>query len=279
MKSVPLLCCAGLVPAIAIFAVLSLWPDAVSPSATVPITPPTTIPTTPTVPVPATGASLPLTAIQKIASPLRQDQALADLAATWVARDPLTAVNAARQVTPPELRTRLLRFVLASWSARDFHGALAWAATLADAGERNDDLSYLCTKVAERSPAEAVKAVVNGHLDQQTTGLLPNLTAQWMERDPVAAFAWVKHQPTGGTRDELMTRAAFVWSKTNPEEAVDMVVSDMTPGPAQDEAAISVLHQWALQDFDRAENWARVFPEGELRQRALAEMEGLKRNP
>jgi hypothetical protein len=41
----------------------------------------------------------------------------------------------------------------------------------------------------------------------------------------------------------------------------------MAPGERQTEAAISVLHQWALRDLNAATAWTFTFPEGALRQR------------
>jgi len=47
-----------------------------------------------------------------------------------------------------------------------------------------------------------------------------------------------------------------------------------TPGGI---AAISVLHPGALRDLNAAAVWASAFPEGPLRQRAMDEIEGLRK--
>lgn len=38
---------------------------------------------------------------------------------------------------------------------------------------------------------------------------------------------------------------------------------------------MAVLHQWALRDLPAAERWVARFPEGDLRTRALNELEGI----
>jgi len=277
---------AGAGAATGVFALLSFWPDGQVTSSPV-VSPPVTASSS-SAPLPAAEAlSLPadstfagaVDSILKIQSPLPQEQALAGFVDHWVTRDALAAAEQAHHMGSPELRTRLLRLVLEAWTAKDFHAALAWASHLADQVERDASLSCICTTMGARSPAGAVKVAAAFPPNAAPPGLLPNLAAQWMERDPVGAFQWVKQQPPGESRDALMARASFVWSKTNPEEAADLVINDMSPGPAQDEAAMSVLHQWALQDLDAAGKWAAVFPEGSLHTRAMQELDGLKKQP
>jgi len=274
---------AGFLPAAAIFTMMSCWPVQEPPapmvSATASLTQGTPVPTPTVQRLPAdTAFDAALAPILNIPQPSLQNEALAALTEKWVARDPEATANYARQATPRELADRLMRLVLSYWAVQDFHSALSWAAKLNDE-ERARAISEVCTKLAERSPAAAVQALVSGHFEHEPSGLLQNLTAQWMERAPSAAFQWLKQQPPGGEHDGLMARAAFVWSKTNPEEAADMVLNHMSPGPEQDEAAISVLHQWALDDLDGAEKWAQDFPEGSLHARAMHELEGVKRQP
>ncbi len=72
-----------------------------------------------------------------------------------------------------------------------------------------------------------------------------------------------------------MSRASFVLSKSDPAAAAQLV-SGLEPGNVQDEAAMAVLHQWALKDSASALQWAEAFPESPLRDRALAEISNLR---
>lgn len=83
-------------------------------------------------------------------------------------------------------------------------------------------------------------------------------------------------------KNHLFGRIAFVQSQTNPEEAAQLVVDQMSPGPTQIEAAISVMHQWALRDANAAMAWAEAFPPGDLLDRAINEVKNVTaviRNP
>jgi hypothetical protein len=48
-------------------------------------------------------------------------------------------------------------------------------------------------------------------------------------------------------------------AQSKPAEAATFVMQEITPGPARTEAAISVLHQWALRDSAGAIAWASNF--------------------
>ena len=86
-------------------------------------------------------------------------------------------------------------------------------------------------------------------------------------------------KPIGEERDRLLGRVAFTRSKENPIEAAKLVAEWISPGEVQNEAAISVLHQWALRDPKAALAWARLFPEEGLRDRALNEMANILSPP
>jgi len=97
----------------------------------------------------------------------------------------------------------------------------------------------------------------------------------WAAIDLGAARDWIHQQPAGDRRDAFVARIIFVLSKQDPATAAHWVIDEIEPGPAQNESAISVLHQWALHDFSAAEIWVQSFPEGPLRERAISELKGV----
>jgi len=105
--------------------------------------------------------------------------------------------------------------------------------------------------------------------------MLGNLAQQWAERDLPSAISWAGNYPPGENRDNLFARIAFAESQTSPANAAQMVVEQISPGSTQQEAAMSILHQWALQDMTRALAWAEQFPAGELYDRAIIELAGI----
>jgi hypothetical protein len=97
----------------------------------------------------------------------------------------------------------------------------------------------------------------------------------WATIDLGAARDWIHQQPIGDRRDAFVARIIFVLSQQDPATAAQWVLDEIEPGPAQNESAISVLHQWALHDFSAAESWVQNFPEGPLRERAISELNGV----
>ena len=102
-----------------------------------------------------------------------------------------------------------------------------------------------------------------------------DLASKWAERDPIEALKWVDGHAPDPRMDEVMARVVFEYARAHPEKAARYVVESIKPGAAQSEAAITVLHQWALVDLSNAARWAESFPEGQLRDRALLEIGGI----
>ena len=134
-----------------------------------------------------------------------------------------------------------------------------------------------CAQVAESDPAQAV-SLAEGY-SGGCSNLLENLVHQWTEQNEPAATAYAISKPPGEERDRLLSRVAFTRSKENPIEAANLVAEWISPGEVQNEAAISVLHQWALRDPNAALAWARLFPEESLRDRALNEIANILSPP
>jgi hypothetical protein len=163
---------------------------------------------------------------------------------------------------------------LRDWIARDPHAAIEWAVQQPLGEKRAEVLEAACFEIANVNPAEAVALAEKYALTNHAT--LASLTPRWAQQDLRAAHAWVLAKPAGGERNELAARVGFVWSATEPTAAADFVIREIPPGSAQTEAAISVLHQWALRDFAGAKAWVELFPDGEIRQRAMNELAGVR---
>jgi len=156
------------------------------------------------------------------------------------------------------------------WARQSPEEALTWLPS-APAGETRDIVAEIvCARVAESNPSEAVSLAES--YSGGCSNLLENLVHQWAERDDPAATAYAIQKPAGEERDRLLSRVAFTRSKENPLDAAMLVVEWISPGDVQNEAAISVLHQWALRDPKAALAWAQSFREESLRDRALTEM-------
>ena len=192
------------------------------------------------------------------------------------AADPARALAEAFGLEIGSERESRIRKELCTWAARDAEAALNWVSALENPAARRSARSTVCFALAEKDPRRAVTlALAHGADEDDDTGLLECLTMQWCEKDCATVVDWAREQPPGERRDRLLASASFVLSKSDPAAGAHLV-SGLEPGPVQDEAAMAVLHQWALQDSSAALQWAEGFSEPTLRERALEEISNLR---
>jgi hypothetical protein len=164
---------------------------------------------------------------------------------------------------------------LREWARKDPESALVWGQQQTNNAERNETLTDVCFQIAQADSERAVTLAEKFQLNKDA--VLNNLAQQWATKDLITAQNWISAQPSGDQRDALATGMTFIWSQTAPADAAQFVAQQMPPGPAQEEAAMMVLHQWALVDSTGAGAWVQQFPESPLRNRALNELEGIAR--
>ena len=209
-------------------------------------------------------------------SDVDRDNVLTNLMPALLAEDPLAATAWVGSLRPEEGREELLRRFAQDWAAIDPAAALSWAEQLPDFDARRSALSDIVTEMAQNNPADAISAAERYQLGSTDPALLPNLAGTWAERDLAAAIGWANLQPPGEQRDQVLARLAMIESKVEPVEAATRVLTDIPPGAVQVEAVMSTLNQWAARDFDSAAAWVAQFPQGSLRDRALAELSGIQ---
>jgi len=164
-----------------------------------------------------------------------------------------------------------------AWARTNSAAALAWALSATDGAQRDAVTEIVCLQVAETDPARAV--ALAEQFGAGCTNVLENLVQQWAERDYAAASAHALNKAPGEERNRLLGRVAFMRAQSDPAQAANLVAENISPGEIQTEAAMSVLHQWALRDTRSAAAWAQSFPEGALRARAIQEVENLTTPP
>ena len=200
-------------------------------------------------------------------------RALDKLLHEWVIRDAPAAARFVMELgSQHPLREDVIRCLVKFWALHDTPAVMAWASQLPDPSERKFALSQACMQMSERAPRSAIQEAIKYQLHEADNGLLENLTAQWATEDIPAAFDWVNQLPPGDLRDKLVLHIALVCSKIDPAEAARLVLNQIPPGGNQNEAIISVVYQWAVQDKEEANAWVQLFPEGSLRQRAMNEI-------
>jgi hypothetical protein len=149
--------------------------------------------------------------------------------------------------------------------------AFATANALADPQARAQTLGNLCYRWAAFDPPGAVNLAFDYQLEEAPGGILENLAQQWAAVDLQAVRTWIDAQTPGDLRSRIVARIGFLWAQSDPAAAAAYIVEKIPPGSEQTEAAISVIYQWTRQDPEAATAWARNFPAGPLRDRALKE--------
>ena len=203
------------------------------------------------------------------------DQVFTNLLPALIAQDPVAAGRLAESLDPGDGRQELLRRAAQGWAGVDATGAVAWAASLANTDEQKSALIDVSFQIAQSDPAQAITLAEHYDLGG-ANGTMGNLAQLWAGKDWPAALDWATRQTAGDQRDQIFGRLAYVQSQTAPVDAMNLIIDQMPPGSAQNEAAMSVLHQWGLGDFAAASAWAaQLSPDGPLADRVNQELAGI----
>lgn len=205
----------------------------------------------------------------------RLDFALTELLPALVKADPAAAGQLAESLERPELRAEVLYWVALWWGQKDPERALAWATGLVVEHERETALTLAASQLASADPATALQVTAPSLRPDQTSDALGTFAQRWAEKDLAAALRWTLALSPGAQREALVAQLAFVAAERAPAVAARLVVEEMSPGVGQNEAALSVLHQWGLRDFYAAKTWVARFPAGPLHDRAVAELNAI----
>jgi len=203
------------------------------------------------------------------------DFAMTSLLPELVLIDTPAAAQLAEANQNVQTREELLMRTAQLLAQQDVQGALGWADALTNAVDRDAAISAVCLQVAIDDPAQAVQLRQQFAEQTQPDTLTPCLVQQWAEKDLAGALDWALARLEGKQRDDALARIAFVLAESNPLEAARLVALQIQPGEDQVEAAISVLHKWAGVDPAAAKTWVDLFPEGTVRDRAVAELGGV----
>ncbi len=169
-------------------------------------------------------------------------------------------------------RENAIRELAHEWAAKDLVAAERWAAAFVDPEDWERAMTHVCLEAAGRDPQEAIE-IAQWH--KLNPGTVESIVEQWAKSDFEAAADWVDGLPAGKVQDNALARLALVRAETSPAEAAAMVSTSLAAGTVQEEAAIAVLYQWVSHDPEAAAQWVDLFPEGKLKERARAEIQGM----
>lgn len=199
-----------------------------------------------------------------------RDWAVNVLLPKLVARDPSAATRLVETWEAGPLREELLRHLARLMSASDIHATMAWLSGLPEV-DQTAAAAAVVAQVNQTDPAGAI-GLAEAFRVGLDDGRQEHLMQLWTEEHPAAAVAWVTSQPAGPSRDRLVARAAHVRAQRDAREASRLVLNFMQPGPAQEDALMAVVRQWAVRDPAAAAAWVHQFPSGPLLSLAQGEL-------
>lgn len=190
-------------------------------------------------------------------------------------RDVAVAADLARDLEPWAQRQQALLLVANAWADSDPEAGAEWCRNLGDPEEQLYCLRALCNRLATTDPARAMTLVdKRGGVD--TNALAQDIMQHWPRKDLKAAMAWVENRRDPEQKDSLWNHLALSLAEVDPQQAANLAAERIVSERIQDEAVISVVHQWVLKDRKAAAEWVELFPEGPLRERARGELINLR---
>lgn len=188
-------------------------------------------------------------------------------------RNVAAAAELTRGLEPWAQRQQALLLVANAWADSDPEAGAEWCGSLPDPGEQLHCLRALCNRLATTDPARAM-ALAEDQDDAASNALAQDIMQHWPRKDLKAAMAWVENRRDTELRDSLWNHLALSLAEIDPKQAANVAAERITSEKIQDEAVISVVHQWMLKDRKAAAEWVELFPEGPLRERASSELVG-----
>lgn len=139
------------------------------------------------------------------------------------------AVQAARQVQDPRLRSRQLGVAVEEWLRRDVEGALAFARGLPMGNDRAQSLMLALSWIGRTDPDRALTLAreIGGN---ELLPLYSSLFAQLAARGPASAVGRLSVVPPGAARANALRATVEAWGRTNTDTALAWVsgLNDIT---------------------------------------------------
>lgn len=165
---------------------------------------------------------------------------ISEIAGRYLEKDPAAGLEWAKTLTDPTIKAEVME-------------QLAWAVT--------SDLN-VSLKAYEEVPSSERKRRLSSYL-----------AAEYAHKDPEEALKWAKARSAQEDRDEALCGWATAVADKEPARAAVIVVDDIPRGIVQLRGVVAVVQRWARTDPKAASEWVYDFPEGDLKDDALKELE------
>jgi hypothetical protein len=218
-----------------------------------------------------------IVALLSSGNPVDINKVYNELIPALVKLDPKAAAEFSQSPEAAKWRSDLMMVVAQSWAKLNTDDAQDWASHLTNPPdhptERDTMVSYVSFAVADIDPARAVQVLEQCPINSDRLEIMvENLAQQWADGGNMQPLIdLIAKMPASPERDGYFARIANAMARTDVEGATAIVSEDISPGPAQVDAAIAIVRQLAWNDKSLARQWVDSFPAGEIHDRALKE--------
>ncbi|MEM9016769.1 MAG: hypothetical protein AAGC68_07125 [Verrucomicrobiota bacterium] len=177
--------------------------------------------------------------------------------------DPLSALEAAKEIPGRDNRYIYTESVYTAWGEKNGEEAASWVNANLKGIEKSDALYSVADGWAESDPEAAAL-----WFDDNTSGInredaIYEILEAWGRKSPTDALTWAEDLDDY-TRSGVMDALAEGWAANDPEGAA-AAVGQLLEYDFGDEFAMNVAGQWASTDPAAAANWAETLENQDAR--------------
>jgi chemotaxis protein histidine kinase CheA len=195
----------------------------------------------------------------------------------WAEKDIHSAAAQITQHPVTDNRAELIAVLASAWAAQNLADATAWAKQLPESAERHAALTRMADDVAFDHPIESLGLSLTETPQSLHDGTIRRAIASWTRQEPDNASSWTEQIADTTLREEGVSIVAETIGETAPTAAARIIINSMRPGELQNQTVLAVVRRWMQMDAVAAAAWINHFPDGTLRQNAMALLESSPR--
>jgi hypothetical protein len=189
----------------------------------------------------------------------------------WAANDLPAAVLALDQLRAED-RPEAYERLAAVWAKQDLSAAIAWTEQLPEGAERQQAALSIAYEAAFTNPREALVLAGQMPVPPEKRDLISQAASSWAAGEPELAAGWAKQIQDQPLREQVLAAIATAWADQDPAAAAQLVLDSLSQGREQENAVLGIVQRLTFKNVEAAAAWVAEFPDGALRETALAEM-------
>src|SRR5690348_615754 len=192
----------------------------------------------------------------------------------WAETDPRAAAAWVSQLPSGPLYQEAVNQIAIAWANQDLPGALDWLTGLPEGAVKKSAILSVSYEASRTDAASALDLAASLAPSPERDDFLVFGISQWAGGDPGNAVLWAQ-QVAEPLRQRLLASAAISLAERDGAAAAELVASQLSPGEAQNRAAVAVVQRWVQKSPEAAASWISQFPDGPTRSSATENLVGI----